>query len=46
MEVIIMDFWNIGIEFTTIMFCTVLVLLVMMLIFGDELRDLFNKLGN
>ena len=41
-----MDFWNIGIEYTTIMFCTGLVLLLMMLIFGDKLRDLFNKFGN
>lgn len=40
------DFWNIGIEYTTIMFCTGLIFLSMMLIFSDELRDLFNKFSN
>ena len=37
------DFWNIGLECLTILFCTGVVIVPMMLIFSDELRNLFNK---
>lgn len=40
------DFWNIGLEGLTILFCTGVVIVPMMLIFSDELRDLSNKFGN
>ena len=40
------DFWNIGLEGLTILFCTGVVIVPMMLIFSGELRDLFNKFGN
>lgn len=40
------DFWNIGLEGITILFCTGVVIVPMMLIFSDELRDLFNKFGS
>lgn len=37
------NFWNIGIEYTTIMFCVGLLSLSIMLIFSDELREMFNE---
>lgn len=40
------DFWNIGLEGITILFCTGVVIVSMMIIFSNELRDLFNKFGN